>query len=110
MGVFVCVRWVMFGCLEHLSVDCPLLSGLMLRDLMSANLISEFSVLEIPESVSDSQSTIKVIHFIFEEGRGIQAVLKRLRGCLLVIFFGQLSCQFTARANLRPTVSPILFS
>ncbi|XP_049641597.1 germinal-center associated nuclear protein [Suncus etruscus] len=34
--------------------------GLMLRDLISANLISEFSVLEIPESVSDSQSTIKV--------------------------------------------------
>ncbi|XP_055975521.1 germinal-center associated nuclear protein [Sorex fumeus] len=34
--------------------------GLMLQDLVSAKLISDFSILEIPETVNDSQGTIKV--------------------------------------------------
>ena len=36
------------------------LKGLMLQDLVSAKLISDYIVVEIPDSVNDLQGTVKV--------------------------------------------------
>ena len=42
------------------------LTGLMLQDLVSAKLISDYIVVEIPDSVNDLQGTVKVSSIIFK--------------------------------------------
>lgn len=41
------------------SLPVPL-KGLMLQDLISAKLISDYIVVEIPDSINDLQGTVKV--------------------------------------------------
>lgn len=42
------------------------ITGLMLQDLVSAKLISDYIVVEIPDSVNDLQGTVKVTSIIFK--------------------------------------------
>lgn len=47
--------------------DLPVsLKGLMLQDLISAKLISDYIVVEIPDSVNDLQGTVKVKFILFK--------------------------------------------
>lgn len=61
-----------WGVSQHVQMsiitwDLPVsLKGLMLQDLISAKLVSDYIVVEIPDSVNDLQGTVKVKFILFK--------------------------------------------
>lgn len=54
------MRYLLIRRLSRRQVTSVSFQGLMLQDLVSAKLISDYIIIEIPESINDLQGTNKV--------------------------------------------------